>query len=1254
MRIKAVILLLLCAVLRTAAQRITYVDWNVLRADTVPTFYEEVIPLGADYAGYDYEVRLEYPEYVPLTAAEAARVSLWADSLPEHPKVEWSVQVSRKQGMLDVYFNPFVRREGRLCKLTSFAMKIATTPKSRTRAAAGAATRAAAGRYAANSVLAQGRWVKIGITADGVYRLTAADLQRMGFSDVSRVKLYGYGGHVQEERISADTDFDDLEEVPLYRDGRGVLFYGKGLVSWSAPNANGVATHRTNTYANQACYFLTEGDNPMSIQTVTASATPVRTLTSAPSHVLYKKEAYSWMESGRTFYENVNYAQYPSNTYSLPVVDLVAGTGNARLTVSFAAKSSSDTQVGVAVNGSSAGSVSISKVSSEYQRAMTGTWTFIVGGLLGKGVSDVSVTLNHSGEGRLSYLALSYVRRLRMTEAWQYIRCNGSQAGRLQIDMNGRSDVRLWRLGRRGEPMVQMAGAASGGMYSADVDDVGREYVAVDVNAEFPVPVQVGEVDNQNLHAFGAVDMVIVIPASGKLYEQAERLAEAHRSMDGLRVAVVRADQIYNEFSSGTPDATAIRRFMKMLYDRAETEADMPRYLLLFGDGVWDNRMLTASTRGLNPDDYLLCYESEGSLSATSSYVMEEYYGLLDDGEGQNLLTDKPDLGVGRFPVVTAADAAVMVDKTLAHMEKRNAGSWRNVICVLGDDGDANQHLDMAENIAQLIEEEHPEMQVNRIYWDAYKRESSTTANTYPGVEADIARQMKEGCLMMNYAGHGAPRVLSAELAIQIEDIASWTSPKVPLWVTAACDVAPFDMREESIGKSAVLQPNGAAVAFLGTARTVYATYNERLNLRFTRHVLGCDETGRRHALGDALRLAKVELVSGSPMLDGTANKFHFVLLGDPALKLGKPEYRIVVDEINGQPVDGAATAQFRAGSTATVSGHVCDDTDARLTDYTGVLDFTVYDSESTVTCLNNNGSADTSFVFNTRDKRLYTGRDSVRNGAFELRFTVPMDIKYSGESGRVVLYAVDNGLAREANGYTEEVLVGGSSEELSGDTEGPWITAWLNREDFQWGGTVNPTPYFMARLEDESGINVTGTAVGHDLELCIDGDPAKTYILNDYYQNDFGKFRSGQVAFPIPALEDGVHTLMFRAWDVLNHSSKVELEFRVDSRQAPDLISLSATQNPAREQTTFIVCYDRPETACVFGLEVFDFAGRKLWQHAEQGTSETGVYHIPWNLTTSSGMPLSTGVYLYRVTLMEGRSKRVSKTNKLVILRNK
>lgn len=1252
-------LLLLCAISMNA-QQFTYVDWDVLRADSLPTRYTEAIPMPQATANASVQVSLLYPEYKELTAQEARQVSRWGSALPASPVVDTHMGVTRKQAMLDVSFIPIVRRQGKYFKLTSFKMSIKSDNEPETVANSDAARLRAAGaasRYTAQSVLSTGRWVKISIPADGVYRLSSSLLGKMGFNDLSRVKLYGYGGHVQSERIDADNDYDDLREIPLYKDNAGALFYGKGLVSWTSPNSQGVATHASNTYAREACYFVTEGDNPLAMAQGNTGVSASTAVNYTPAHVLYKKEEYAWYNSGRQFFESVSYASSRSKTYSLSAPDALPERG-ATLTVNFSSDGTQSCSVKVACNGEEEGSLSLSTNTSSYVAAVQSTRSFQV--TLDGSQSNQSVALSTSAgiNSRLGYLSLSYARSLVMNQSYIPIQHATATAANVVINTQGKN-VKVWQIYTAQHDMCEMVGSQDGNTLTIPVSDLSQQYVAVDVNATFPEPSIVGGIDNQNLHALEAVDMIILVPASGLLTQQAERLAQAHRDIDGLRVQVVRADQVYNEFSSGTTDATAIRRFMKMLYDRAATDADMPSYLLLFGDGLWDNRMVSSGQTSRNPNDYLPCYESENSFSHIYSYVMEDYYGLLDDGEGRNLLSDKVDIGVGRFPVTTAAQAQIVVDKTIAYMQKENAGSWRNEICVLGDDGDNNQHLEMAESISQIVEDNYPEMQVNRIYWDAYKRESSTTSTTYPGVEEAIQKQMDNGCLMVNYTGHANPTSLSHELSVLLKDIASYKVNKLPLWVTAACDVAPFDMPISSLGKDAVLQPGGAAVAFLGTTRTVYATQNSLMNRLFTRYALSTTAR-QRVTIGDALRMAKVRLVSpisssGTVVdtLDYTENKIHYVLLGDPALALAKPSHKLVVQQVNGVDVtQGDNSPVLKAGSLVRLKGCVQNSEEAVMNAFTGVLTANIYDSKSLITCLNNAG-ADEAFSFYTRDKKLFVGSDSIVNGYFDFQFPVPLDIKYSNESGRISLYAIDNARENEANGYNESIIVGGSGNDFATDTLGPSITAYLNDEGYQWGSRVNTTPYFVARLADASGINITGNAVGHDIELVIDGNPATTYVLNNYYQNDMGDYTSGVVAFSIPKLSAGQHTLLLRVWDSMNNVSVFQAEFEVDETLVPQLVDVTASANPAKQSTTFLVNYNKlPESTCRFKLEVFDFVGCLLWTHVEEGTSSTGVYPVQWNLTTSSGMPLGTGVYLYRVSVETDKSRAVSKTNKIIVLR--
>ena len=777
----------------------------------------------------------------------------------------------------------------------------------------------------------------------------------------------------------------------------------------------------------------------------------------------------------------------------------------------------------------------------------------------------------------------------------------------------------------------------------------------------FPVPEYVYNITNQDLHAHGPADMVIIIPTSQQLRQPAERLAALHERADSLRVRIVPADELYNEFSSGTPDATAYRRYLKMLYDRAGSEADLPRYLVLMGDGAWDNRMRTAGWAGMSPDDYLLCYESENSFSDLNCYVTDDFFCLLDDGEAvqssgsSNSFLGQPDVAVGRLPVVTADEADAVIDKIEAYMANATAGPWQNTIVVMGDDGDNNTHMETADRVANQVMREHPEYSVKKLMWDAYPRETSATGNSYPDVSRQIRQYMTDGALIMNYNGHGVEYCLSHEQVVLLNDFSGSVSKNLPLWVTAACDILPFDGQEPNIGEEAVLNPDGGAVAFYGTTRTVYASYNERMNLTFMQEVLGTADDGGRMPMGEAVRRAKVRLVTENA--DRTVNKLQFTYLGDPALRLATPTLSAVVDSVNGVAVGGAdgggAAVRLPAGSSVVVSGRITSG-GALAQGFNGTLTATVSDAARQVVCkLNDASAASEAFVFTDRQGVVFKGSDNVEDGRFSFTFAVPKDISYSDGRGLINIYAVSGDKTLTAAGSDSSIVLNGTGS-LNTDSVGPAIYCYLNSSSFANGGNVNTTPYFIAELSDEDGINAAGTGVGHDLQLIIDGDMAKTYTLNDYFTFDFGTYKSGTIGFSIPQLEEGRHRLLFRAWDILNNSATAELTFNVVKGLEPAIIDVDCTQNPATTSTAFRIIHDRAGTQMDVTIDLFDMAGRHLWTHSATDVPTCNELTIDWDLTIDGGRRLGTGVYLYRVRASSEGGSYTSKTKKLIIISNK
>ena len=1228
-----------------AADEFTTLDWHALRIDSVLPVYTETVPLESDYRRWDYVVQVLYPEWGTLTAEETKAVQRHDAQIYEQLDIRSWVTVSRKAGMLDIAFVPLVRRGREYRKLLSG--KVVITPVAKKGAARVRQRTPAAERYTRESRLSRGTWVKISVTQDGIYSLTADALRRMGFSNPSKVHLYGRGGHVLSEVSDPDNEVDDLQEVPLYKRQNDWLFWADGVTYWDGD------TRVINPYSTVGCYFLTEeeGDNAAAAEPLFVWDENLSSpLTTATAHRLYEKDEYAYFHGGRHLFEANDYSAQSSRDYRLTTPNY---QGEGRLTVAFTAAGSSSTSVMPTVNGVDLTPMTMGAL-RDYIYGVETVRQYAVDEYHTGDTWNIRLTTGQTQNAHLDYLALRYSRTLSVNNDAHFVaftRPKNSGTGNTTFCIEG-SGVAAMRIANGRQPTALLTGEMRDGKFHLPVEDGTERFVAFSSSASYPAPNVVGEVANQNLHGLDSLDMVIIVPSSGKLTAEAQRLARAHESVDSLRVAVIPANKIYNEFSSGTPDATAYRRLMKMLYDRAGSDDVAPRYLLLFGDCAWDNRMLSSAWRGSRPEDYLLCYQSENSFSDTENFIMEDYFGLLDDGEGVNLKMDKTDLGVGRFPVTTPAEAKVMVDKSIAHLTNQYAGNWKNILTFIGDDGDNNIHLEYADNVANEMISKYPQMETRKVMTDAYQRVSTPTHNAYPVVTELLKKQVNDGALVMNYTGHAATYGFSHEFLLLLKDFAGFRGTNLPLWVAAACDVMPFDGRTENVGETTVLNPNGGGVAFFSTARTVWARENSYVNRWFMTYLMDTDAKGRPNRVGDAVRLTKTQLIaSGIESSNHRQNKLHYALLGDPALTFASPVNTVVLDSINGV----AATSrglQLKAGQLVTLKGHVQNAAADTLTDFNGILSVRLYDNEETITCRNNAGSSKV-FKFTNRDKVLFNGQDSLRAGHFRLQLVVPEDINYSNQSGRFVFYAVSDDRRVEANGHNENFTVGGSAE--NGDTQGPVIEEmYLNREDFVSGGTVNATPAFFATLQDESGINYSGNGLGHDLTLVIDKDPKTTYSLNDSYQPEFGDYTRGSVLFNIPELSNGYHSLTLRAWDVLNNVSQQSLEFWVDRSLKPTILSIRASQNPAVQSTNFLIQHDRAGSAVDLKVEVFNFAGQCMWSHSETQTDNTGVLTVPWNLTNNAGGRLHAGVYLYRVTMSSGGSKEVSKTQKIIINGNK
>ncbi|MDR1381351.1 MAG: type IX secretion system sortase PorU [Tannerella sp.] len=1107
--------------------------------------------------------------------------------------------------------------------------------------------------YADKSVLSEGKWVKIKIDKTGFYKLTYAELKKRGFSNPENVSIHGYGGFPMEENFSKATYIDDLPSVPVWRGSDYLIFYGKGLVKWTYNTIYQFFEHENNTYSNYASYFVTDATGTNNVSSIESSSIePAVEIDAYDDYMLHEKELVAITNPGRPYSGRELFGESFDSNISQNFDFTVPGiTGDdVMISYRFVAKLKyGPGVVSLKANDNLLSENTISDNTATYVAALA-----ISPNLKWSGNTSENIRINlsfslSSQTSHLDYIRLTAKRQLKSYETFTPFRSIGSinKASRFKIkDYNPNQLIFEVTEGRD----VQLINPVVNGTEASFVIDPAttlREFAIVDISKNLPSPEIAGDVESQNLHGMSQTDMIILAPAA--FVSDAERLAAVHRAKSGISVSVVTPGQVYNEFSSGSPEATAIRRFMKMFYDRRSSDEDAPKYLLLFGDGMFDNRRLTSQWNTVTSDNYLLTYQSEDGIGE-GSYVSDDYFGLLHDNEGGNIITASIDLGIGRFPVSTVTQAKNAVDKVISYIENTTLGMWRNRLCFVADDGNTGDtftinHMAQSYSLTRYLEENHPQYMSRKLFFDAFKKDNTGGRASYPDVKNNIQKELKNGILLINYTGHGDAVSWSEEKVVEQSDIVNASYSILPLWITAACDFAPFDAAITSAGEDVFLNKSSGGIALYTTARVAYSLPNLTINMYYIRNLFE-KQNGRHLTLGEVNKNMKNSFRSGE--------RASFILLGDPALTLAFPdEYKMEITEINNTPVTGEAAVNIKALEKVTVKGHILNSEGSEVNDFNGLFNVSVYDSEDTVRTLVNNKES-VQFKYPDYTNTLYTGNDSVSNGEFSFSFTVPKDIKYSGNKGKISLYAADGNNRRDASGAFKNFTVKGTADVSNLDTVGPEIRQmYMNTADFTNGDRVNDTPLLCAIVWDESGVNMSGS-LGHNITLTIDDNPVLSYSLNDYYENYLsGEAGEGIVKFPVPRLEEGVHKAELKILDIHNNSSTGSISFKVADNYIPTIIKLIAAPSPAREYVNFLISHNIPETFMKIKVEVYDLQGRLQWKNEESGSSQMfESYRMRWNLTNGSGARVNPGIYVYRAIISTNNSKEASSAGKLIVLR--
>lgn len=1233
--------------------------------DSIPVFTEELRPTQS--AG-NYHIELLFPEYRELTSTERALIPTLHSKLgtPTAPKIKQTILVDRGMPVISVSFTPFVYQNGKWKYVSSCqlrAVPVTSAPLS-TRGNTNADE-----RWTTQSVLAQGKWAKIRVKEEGIYQITPDFLRRLGFSDLERVKVYGYGGLQQDEVLSFDTESpskdskrvaDDLTEVPTLRENGKILFWAEGTTRRTYDRYRKRWTLSQNSYSSHSYYFITEGEAPLTVEKLPAVTADNKTpRTTVPYAVTLDTDEAGFYEGGRRFFDGHDFALGNSRNFKVNVLDLDPASADA-LPIEIAWGASSATGTTTAefkLNGENIGRAAIGSYYSLTESARANTSVFEH--TIRSGENTINMVTTQGNHARLDYITINYPRLLTVAERPYSFSPQTDMTTTLQADGVGEF-TQVWRIGQVGSPTAALTltqQTDGKGLFTTDTPQ--RRFVIFNTNRDFPQPEFVGNVANQNLHADHDIDYVIAVPTGGKLTAQAERLAEIHRQR-GLTVKVVPANLLYNEFSSGTPDANALRRYLKMLYDRAATPDKAPRYLLLMGKSPWDNRFVTEEWKKLSVDDYLLAYEydaSTQSIGTVSSFVTDDFYALLDDGEGKYIYSEKVDLSTGRMVCTTEEEAKTLVDKVERYLKNEDAGPWKNRIVMMADDGDSNEHAEDAERVStSLANSGKKRFTVDKVYWDYYNRVPGATSLTYPAASAAIEQAITSGAALFNYSGHGSPTVISNEKTLVLDDFKRFSAPHLGLWVLASCEIYPFDSRENNLADIFLFRPNSGAVAFMCATRAVYATQNNALNIEFCKRLLTRDQQGKLTTMGEALRQAKNELISSQS--DLTINKMKYVLFGDPAIPLSVPTGTAVLDSIDGKALNSSSNVRLSAGQVVTFSGHIegGENNSAIDQSFNGTLTAEIYDRDETRTCKDNDGSAARvgrrPLTFTTHGNKVFRGTTRVENGRFTITASVPRDISYSDEAAKISFYAVSDDKQTECNGTNSGFHLNGTAEKASPDTIAPKVVAYLNEVETPEYGVVGRTPTLIADISDDSGINTAGTSIGHDIELTLDDDLSSTVSLNEHFTYAPGSYNSGQLVYRLPTLMPGLHTMTLRVWDVNNNSTTQRLGFIV-SDGAGQGTRVYSTVNPASTHTTFVAGFPTVgENEATIVWEVFDRTGKPVWTKHNTVAAKSGTAAVAWNLRSNDGLLSPEGVYVVKATLKANGQKAQQATQKLIIVR--
>ncbi len=1090
--------------------------------------------------------------------------------------------------------------------------------------------------YASSSRLASGRWVKISVEESGLYRITPEQLRSWGFSQPEKVHVFGYGGTRIPDELNATNYVDDLPAVQQISDGRGIVFYANGPEEW-VQTYIGYMHRVSNIYTTEGYYFLSdvalEEDRVPGIPTFGVAELAPGAERVFLEHFQYEQELSQPGEAGYTLVGE-SFLSQPTRKISFSTPDAVSDT-TAYVEITTAVKSSVATSLSVSINGQALPANSSDQISA------TANSSYVAAGVYTSrhefpyqgSKAEVSISMRNAGSLQgawLDYAALSYYRHLRLPADGVLSFSSSSPS----LCLEGQ-DVTVWDVTSSSE-ISQMRTLSQSGLTAWTNDYHGqRSYVAFSSSAKLPSPKFVKVMQNQDLHAHAPVDMVIIsIPA---VMQSAERIAQMHRQEENpLSVRVVNVEDIYNEFSSGMPDVSGLRKYLKMLYDRGNSADSLAslKYVLLMGRATTDNRHLLSGTRGLAglTIPVWMGGSEKFQFSDNDAYGTDDFISMLADGSGTRLGSDDLSVAVGRIPATSASQAKSCVDKMEQYLNRSKKTSWKNHFLFQCDTGDEGIHAKQTNAmIADMHAADNLQSLSWRVYADCYEQESGI----YKGAREDLYRMLDEGVIWWTYIGHANNHTISHGGIVTYNDLNNMFLSKVPVLFAATCDFLRWDSNTTSGGEILFFERYGGVIALISATRPVYISDNGYLTRAMGRAMQRRNPDGTLPRLGEIYRTAKNNLLSSVGTKVSSTNRLRYVFMGDPAMPMIMPGNIVTLDSIDGNPLGADSDLTIPALGRPIFSGSVRNPQGEVISDFNGNIEVTLYDAEESHSTLD--ADPETRVTYDEQGSKIFVGIASVKDGRFSIQATVPTEIADNFRPASLNMYAYSTSDSREAIGVNRDFYVYGIDAAAPADTIAPEIEYMvLNHDTFRPGDTVNDSPMLIARVSDNVGLNISTAGVGHQMTATLDRIENYTNV-SLYFTPSADTPGSGTINFPLEGLTDGAHTLRLRVWDTAGNSTSREIDFFVQQGLAPKIFDIYTDTNPASTEANFYISHNRPDQMLTVKISVYNLVGKPVWTGSATGVAEMFTSApVTWDLRDSSGRRVPRGIYLYRAEITD------------------